>query len=102
MNIRTSCFPYTAMNSTYRAIIVDDEANARVVLHKLISRHCPQLEVCADAGTVGEALAAIDKHRPAIVFLDVDRVRAMDSISWMPFRNRTSKWFSLRRTTISR
>ena len=57
---------------TYRALIIDDEPDARGVLHKLIDRFCPQLRVCAEAATVGEALEAIREHQPAIVFLDID------------------------------
>lgn len=57
---------------TYRALIIDDEREARNVLRRLIERFCPQLRVCAEAGTVEEALATIREHQPAIVFLDVD------------------------------
>ena len=59
-------------NQTYRALIIDDESDARSVLRRLIERFCPHLRVCAEATAVGEALAAIREHQPAIVFLDVD------------------------------
>lgn len=59
-------------NQTYRALIIDDESDARGVLRRLIERFCPQLRVCAEAAAVEEALAAIREHQPAIVFLDVD------------------------------
>lgn len=57
---------------THRALLIDDEPDARGVLRRLIERFCPHLAVCAEAGTVEEALAAIREHRPAVVFLDVD------------------------------
>ncbi len=60
------------MSQPYRAIIVDDEAEACDALQKLIGMFCPHLQVCGAAGTVGEAAAAIRQHRPEIVFLDVD------------------------------
>ena len=60
------------MSQPYRAIIVDDEAEACDALQNLIGTFCPHLQVCGDAGTVGEAVAAIRQHRPEIVFLNVD------------------------------
>jgi len=59
-------------NQTYRALIIDDESDARSVLRRLIERFCPHLRVCAEAAAVREALVAIEEHQPAIVFLDVD------------------------------
>lgn len=59
-------------NQSYRALIIDDEADARAVLRRLIERFCPHLRVCAEAAAVGEALSAIHEHQPAIVFLDID------------------------------
>ncbi len=56
----------------HRAIIIDDEPDARGVLAALIERFCPQLQICAEAATPAEALAAIREHRPAVVFLDID------------------------------
>ncbi len=59
-------------NQMYPTLIVDDEPDARNVLRRLIDRYCPRLLVCAEAGTVADALAAIQEHRPALIFLDVD------------------------------
>lgn len=59
-------------SQTYRALIIDDEADARNVLRKLIERFCPQLRVCAEAATVDSAFSAIHEYKPAIVFLDID------------------------------
>ncbi|MBK6931989.1 MAG: response regulator [Saprospirales bacterium] len=58
-------------NQTYRAIIIDDKPDARSVLRRLIEQYCPQFDICAEAGTVPEALEDIQRCRPAVVFLDV-------------------------------
>jgi two-component system LytT family response regulator len=55
-----------------KAIIVDDEKMARVLLDGLIKRYCPEVEVfelCADLPT---AVKAIIKHKPDLVFLDIE------------------------------
>lgn len=55
-----------------KTIIVDDEINAREFLEKLLIRYFPDkfiiLERCKN---VDEALIAIEKHNPDLVFLDV-------------------------------
>ncbi len=55
-----------------RTILIDDEPDARSVLRNLIQRFCPNLEICAEAGTVDDALAAIRQHKPTVIFLDID------------------------------
>ncbi|MBK9335761.1 MAG: response regulator transcription factor [Lewinellaceae bacterium] len=54
------------------ALIIDDEPDARGVLSRLLERFCPHITVCAEADSVTNGLAAIQQHRPAVVFLDVD------------------------------
>lgn len=54
------------------AIIVDDEAKARSMLQILLDEHCPTVEVLSHCKNVPEAVAAIHKLSPDIVFLDVD------------------------------
>ena len=55
-----------------KTIIVDDEINAREFLEKLLIRYFPDkfvvLEKCKN---VDEALIAIEKHNPELVFLDI-------------------------------
>jgi two-component system LytT family response regulator len=53
------------------AIIVDDEESARNVLHSLLLRNCPQVEVVAICKNIPEAADAIQEHHPQLVFLDV-------------------------------
>jgi two-component system, LytTR family, response regulator len=58
--------------ATMDAIIIDDEAKAIAVLRRQIQRHCPELNIVAEAEDVEEAAAAIADKRPQLVFLDVD------------------------------
>jgi two-component system LytT family response regulator len=57
-----------------RAAIVEDEPPARVGLRTLLSAD-PEIEIVAECGTVDEALAALQKARPDMVFLDVQLAR---------------------------
>src|SRR5262245_34040140 len=52
------------------ALIADDEASARSRLRKLLAAH--PFEVMADAPDGVAALEAIQKHRPQVVFLDIE------------------------------
>ncbi len=54
----------------HTALIVDDERIARRELAYLLREH-PEIEVAADAGSVDEAVQAIGRVHPAIIFLDV-------------------------------
>jgi len=53
------------------AIIVDDELRARRVLKNLILRVYPDIEILEECPGVFEAVLAIKKHQPDLVFLDV-------------------------------
>jgi len=57
-----------------RAAIVEDEPPARLGLRTLLSAD-PEIELVAECGTVDEALAALQKARPDVVFLDVQLAR---------------------------
>ena len=54
----------------YRALLVDDERLARRQLRALLAGF-PEIEVVAQAAAVPEALAAAQRHRPDVVFLDI-------------------------------
>lgn len=54
------------------AIIVDDELDSRETLQNYISKYCPQLKVTAECANIIEAKAAILKHQPGLVFLDIE------------------------------
>ena len=57
---------------TIKAIIVDDEPNAKKALRGLLSENFPEVEILADCSDVPEAVKTINKYKPDLVFLDID------------------------------
>lgn len=55
-----------------KALIIDDEAKARRILLELLKEYCPQVEVVGEADDVPNAVKAIHKHQPNLVFLDIE------------------------------
>lgn len=55
-----------------QSIIVDDEQIARNVLRNYLTKYCPQVEILGEAENIKEAVPLIEKHRPQLVFLDVE------------------------------
>ena len=55
-----------------KAIIVDDEGKARRILERFIVEYCPQIEIVAMAEDVPQAVKAIQKTNPDVVFLDIE------------------------------
>ncbi|HTQ62183.1 MAG TPA: response regulator [Candidatus Solibacter sp.] len=53
-----------------RALIVDDEDLARLVLRELLQA-CPEIEVIAECTNGFEAVKAVAEHKPNLIFLDV-------------------------------
>lgn len=70
------------MNPIRRALIVDDESDARATLHKLLDAH-PQVEVVGEADSVVEAIAQFNALQPDLVFLDVQMPKR-DGFSLLP------------------
>jgi two-component system LytT family response regulator len=73
------------------AVIVDDEPLARRRIRRMLARH-PEIEIVADCTNGKEAIAAIESHKPNLVFLDVqmpeiDGFKVLESVSTtrMPF-----------------
>lgn len=59
-----------------RAIIIDDENDAREKIAFLLKRYCADtVEVLAECGDGEEALDAIARHKPDLLFLDVEMPR---------------------------
>lgn len=54
-----------------RAVIVDDEQEARAVLRALLQRHAPEVDVLAECSSVAQAIVVLKDHKPEILFLDV-------------------------------
>lgn len=55
-----------------RAIIVDDEPDCCEVLEFMIGKYCPGLTIEAVCHSGAEALEALEKHSPQLIFLDVE------------------------------
>jgi two-component system LytT family response regulator len=54
-----------------QALMVDDEAEARGALRVLLAKHAPEVQLIAEAGSVADALPLIVRHKPQLLFLDV-------------------------------
>lgn len=54
-----------------RALIVDDEALARDALRILLEEHMPDVHVAGEAASAAEGLLLCRKHKPDLLFLDV-------------------------------
>jgi two-component system LytT family response regulator len=55
-----------------KAIIIDDESQARKLLKNLLKEYCPQVEVIADCEDLPNGVKAIRKLKPELVFLDIE------------------------------
>ncbi|MCL9805787.1 LytTR family DNA-binding domain-containing protein [Flavobacterium amniphilum] len=55
-----------------KAILVDDEPNARSLLRNLINDHCKGIEIIEEAPDVKTAVKLLNKHAIDIVFLDIE------------------------------
>jgi two-component system, LytTR family, response regulator len=53
-------------------IIVDDEKHCREVLRHLLQKYCSEVKIIADCSSGTEALAALEKELPDILFLDIE------------------------------
>lgn len=55
-----------------KAIIVEDESMSREILAGYLAKYCQDVNLVAQADSVKSGIAAIQKHKPDIVFLDVE------------------------------
>ena len=62
----------TDLSIPHSVLLIDDEPAARQLLKGLIGLYCPQLKVIGEASGVKEGVAAIQKMKPALIFLDVE------------------------------
>ncbi|MCH2044752.1 MAG: response regulator [Saprospiraceae bacterium] len=60
---------------TIRAILIEDEPQTRKLLRSLLLDFCEGVEVVAEAANVKEGVAAINQHKPDLVFLDIEMPR---------------------------
>ncbi len=57
------------------AILVDDEQDSRETLASYLGKYCPQVKLLTSCSDIIEAKAAILKHDPDLVFLDIEMPR---------------------------
>lgn len=54
--------------SLVTAIIIDDEEHNRNVLNTLVKKHCPLVDIIAQAANVDDAFKKINELHPQLVF----------------------------------
>lgn len=54
------------------AIIIDDEIRGRIALSEKIKSYCSDIRILAEAANGPDGFLAIEKHKPDIVFLDIE------------------------------
>ena len=74
----------------YKAVIIDDEYPARLMLRRLASDHQDKIEIIAEASNGGEAVKIIETLNPDLIFLDINMpgknaFEMLSSISRRPF-----------------
>src|SRR3954464_9193790 len=60
-----------------KVIVIDDEMHCRKTLNMLLKEYCPDVQVMEQCDAAETGLEAIRKHKPDLVFLDIE----------MPFMN---------------
>ncbi len=58
--------------SPINALIIDDEQDSRETLRSYVGRYCPQVSLVGECNNIIEARAAILKHKPQLIFLDIE------------------------------
>src|SRR5690554_121191 len=72
-----------------KAVLIDDEISNLENLRILLEKHCPQVTIIATAQNVSDAVDAIKKHLPDLVFLDIQmgEKTGFDVLKLLPTRN---------------
>lgn len=55
-----------------KSILIDDERNALEMMEWLLKTYCPQVEVVEMCLSAEQGIEAIRKHKPDVVFLDIE------------------------------
>lgn len=58
--------------SIIKSIIIDDEPKARVLLNAIVEQYCPKVQVEALCSDLPSGIKAIKKHKPDLIFLDIE------------------------------
>lgn len=72
-----------------RAVLIDDEISNLENLQALLNKHCQQVTVAATAQNVNDAIAAIERYAPDLVFLDIQmgEQTGFEVLKLLPSRN---------------
>jgi two-component system LytT family response regulator len=54
-----------------KALIVDDEKNARLALRGILEENFPDINIVAESNDIPSAVKMIHKHQPNLIFLDI-------------------------------
>ncbi len=70
-------------------IIIDDEAKGRMALREKLMTYCPQIKIVAEATNGQDALVLIEKHKPHLIFLDIEmpRMNGFEMLNGLPDKN---------------
>jgi two-component system, LytTR family, response regulator len=60
------------MESKITAIVVDDEANARIALKGILAENFENVKVIGEASNIPEAIKLINNLKPQVLFLDIE------------------------------
>jgi two-component system, LytTR family, response regulator len=82
------------LNSEITALIVDDEINARRSLSGVLNAYFPNVKILAEAKDVPEAVKAIHKFQPQVVFLDIE-MPGYSGLSILEFFNKNTINFKI-------
>jgi two-component system LytT family response regulator len=55
-----------------KAVIIDDELNCIEMLQWLLETYCPEVTISAQCDSAEKGIAAINRHQPDVVFLDIE------------------------------
>jgi len=58
-----------------QAVLIDDEPKCTETLGILLRMHCPDISIAAVCNSGEEGIEAINKHKPDVVFLDIEMPR---------------------------
>lgn len=53
------------------AILIEDDANLRAGMNQLLARYAPEINIIGEADCVKEGLEVLKKHKPQVLFLDI-------------------------------
>ena len=72
-----------------KAILIDDEKNNREALRKKIESNCAGINIVAEAGNGVEGIAAIEKFKPEVIFLDIEmpHMNGLTMLEQLPEKN---------------